>query len=263
MNKSMYRTATCHRITNNVSLPSSSSLFLPCFLFFLVRSPPIATNEPLYQLCGDSNYTANSTYKTNLDILLPSLSSNAALAGGFSNVSFRQKPTVAYSFALCRGDVNISLCLSCLDIASHEIVRLCLYKIEAVVWYDPYVPPPLLQPVLVDELLSALTDWPTKRFATGEVNFTTNFPTMYSMVVPSGFVQVDTDEVSLRTGGRVSEKRCNYRFEVYKLYDGIHEKAWLADIGAGASGASTSKSRSGNYDQLLLELGELVMIIPV
>ncbi|KAG1331494.1 putative Cysteine-rich receptor-like protein kinase 10 [Cocos nucifera] len=196
-----------------LSLPSSSSLFLPCLLFFLLHSPPVTAKELRYHLCGDSNYTANSTYKTNLNLLLPSLVSNASFSGGFSSVMIGQFPNQAYGLALCRGDFNASMCQSCLDTASNDIVRLCPYAIEAVVWYDACLlrysnlwslattkdtqlvyryavnnittDRPLFEK-LRNELLNAIADWAayntTMRFATGEVSFTTGFRTIYGLV---------------------------------------------------------------------------------
>ncbi|XP_073117574.1 cysteine-rich receptor-like protein kinase 10 isoform X2 [Elaeis guineensis] len=216
-----------------LSLPSSSSLFLIFSLFFLLHPPSVAVNEPCYrltgngnytdyngtyyqpryQLCGKRNYTANSTYETNLNLLLPSLVSNASLPGGYFTTMIGQSPNQVYGLAICRGDVNASRCHSCLVTASQDIVRLCPYKIEAVVADDPCVIlytnmwelPPIkesdgaamwtcknittdrhLFEKLRNELLSAIADWAayntTMKFATGEVNFTTGSPTIYGLV---------------------------------------------------------------------------------
>ncbi|EHA8591241.1 cysteine-rich receptor-like protein kinase 10 [Cocos nucifera] len=210
-----------------LSRSSSSPLFLLCLLFFILHSPPGATADSLYQICGNygayttnrshetqGNYTANSTYETNLNLLLPDLVSNASLFGGYSSVMIGQFPNQTYGLALCRGDVNASLCHSCLETASQDILQLCPYKIEAIVWYDDCLlhysnlwslgttgdseeilmyninnittDRPLFEK-LVDELLSAITDRAannaTMRFATGEVNSTeTEFPTIYGLV---------------------------------------------------------------------------------
>ncbi|KAG1331493.1 cysteine-rich receptor-like protein kinase 10 [Cocos nucifera] len=246
-----------------LSLPSSSSLFLLCLLVFL-HSPPVAAREFRYQLCGESNYVANSTYETNLKILLPSLVSNASLSEGFFSTMIGQFPNQVYGLAICRGDVNASLCLSCLVAASHDIVRLCPYKIEAVVCYSPCLlrysnlwslatteetqrivmwnvgeimtGRPLFEK-LRNELLSAMADWAaynsTMRFATGEVNFTTDIPTIYGLVqcVPDlwaskcwqclqdSFKWIQTN-FPWAQGGRVLQVRCYFRYELYLFYDG-------------------------------------------
>ncbi|PWA63844.1 cysteine-rich RLK (RECEPTOR-like protein kinase) 26 [Artemisia annua] len=75
-------------------------------------------------VCGDSNnlhnYTANSTFKTNLDTTLFNLpTTNNGF--GFYNLSTGQGIDRVYSVALCRGDINQDVCLSCL---SDIIVRL-------------------------------------------------------------------------------------------------------------------------------------------
>ncbi|XP_073117556.1 cysteine-rich receptor-like protein kinase 6 isoform X2 [Elaeis guineensis] len=267
-----------------LSLPSSS-FFLLCLLFVLLHSPPIAAGDPLYFVCGNNNYTANSNYEINLDILLPTLTSNASFTGGFSNFGISQKPNEAYGLALCRGDVNTSLCLSCLITASYDIVRLCPNKIEAVIWYDHcllrYSNQPSLSTTeesleyliwntneittdgplfekLVNELLSNIAKWAayntTKKFATGEVNFATDFPKIYALVqcIPdlgAGPCQQCLQEIIGRIpdwfgwarGGRVSRVQCNFRYEVYKFYYGAPTRTLGSPTPANPAGEKGNK----------------------
>ncbi|KAG1331489.1 putative cysteine-rich repeat secretory protein 21 [Cocos nucifera] len=284
-----------------LSLPSSSSLFLLCLLFLLLHLPPIAADDPLYFICSNDNYTANSTYETNLDILLPTLVSNASLSRGFSSSSISQKPNEAYGLALCRGDVNISLCLSCLSTASHDIVRRCPNKIEAVIWYDHCLlrysnqrslatteesqefimwnanavttDGPLFEK-LVNELLTTIADWAayntTRKFAAGEVKFTTDFPMIYGLVqcIPdlgAGRCQQCLQEImelipewlGSKRGGRVLRVQCNFRFEVYKFYYGAPMRK------LGSPTPANPARKKGKQDHSLLESVELGLMITV
>ncbi|GJU95983.1 putative receptor-like protein kinase [Tanacetum coccineum] len=62
--------------------------------------------------CGKSNYTENSMFKTNLDTSLSNLPTTDN-GFGFYNFSTGQGINRAYSVALCRGDINTDVCLSC------------------------------------------------------------------------------------------------------------------------------------------------------
>nr|CAD1819182.1 unnamed protein product [Ananas comosus var. bracteatus] len=94
-------------------------------------------DSPLDQICGDTgNYTANSTYESNLRQLLPYLSSVASVSHGFSDASTGESLGQVFGLALCRGDVNTTDCRTCLHGASSDILQLCPYDKTAVIWYD-------------------------------------------------------------------------------------------------------------------------------
>ncbi|XP_020095132.1 cysteine-rich repeat secretory protein 38-like [Ananas comosus] len=94
-------------------------------------------DSPLDQTCGDTgNYTANSTYESNLSQLLHTLSSVASVSDGFSNASTGESLDQVFGLALCRGDNNATDCRTCLDGASNDTQQLCPYHKEAVIWYD-------------------------------------------------------------------------------------------------------------------------------
>ncbi|XP_038975173.1 putative receptor-like protein kinase At4g00960 [Phoenix dactylifera] len=198
------------------SLPSSSPLFLLCpllFFFLLNHSPPAAADS-LYKFCGRSgNYTPNSTYASNLNLLLTSLDSNTSNSGGFSKSIFGQDPNQIYGEALCRGDTNASVCRSCLDTAIQNAPILCPYAKCVVIWYDycllyysnrhflttidtsneilmynvNNITDPSRFHKLVDVLMDRIADWAaynsTEMFATGEMMNSTNppSPTTYGL----------------------------------------------------------------------------------
>ncbi|GLT54806.1 hypothetical protein SLA2020_279730 [Shorea laevis] len=82
--------------------------------------------------CSGTSFTANSTYQSNLDIVLSSLSSNGTWATGFSNASAGK----VSALFLCRGDVNTDVCQLCVANATKGILQLCPLQIGAVIWYD-------------------------------------------------------------------------------------------------------------------------------
>jgi hypothetical protein len=85
-----------------------------------------------YHSCSGTAFTDNSTYQSNLDLVLSSLSSNATLVTGFSNASASE----VSGLFLCRGDVNTTVCQDCVANAAKEILRRCPFQIGAIIWYD-------------------------------------------------------------------------------------------------------------------------------
>ncbi|KAL7242710.1 hypothetical protein ACSBR1_015154 [Camellia fascicularis] len=83
-------------------------------------------------------YTPNSTYKSNLDILLSVLSSDATLTNGFYNFTVGQDSSndVVHGLFLCRGDVSANDCQNCVLTASKELVQLCSKEKTAIAYYD-------------------------------------------------------------------------------------------------------------------------------
>jgi hypothetical protein len=82
--------------------------------------------------------TPNSTYRSNLNQLLSSLSSNATSESGFYNTTAGQIPdTSIYGLFLCRGDIATYDCQDCVATATKEIVQqYCPSEQAAVTWYD-------------------------------------------------------------------------------------------------------------------------------
>ncbi|KAB5560475.1 hypothetical protein DKX38_005432 [Salix brachista] len=81
--------------------------------------------------CGiDTNYTSNSTYRTNLNLLLSSIVSNATRnnLNGFYNSSVGLYPDDVYGLFLCCGDVNNKACQNCVALAAKEALELCQEK---------------------------------------------------------------------------------------------------------------------------------------
>ncbi|KAK4858459.1 hypothetical protein QYF36_016670 [Acer negundo] len=87
--------------------------------------------------CYDTgNFTADSTYATNRNLLLSSLASNiiTVLESGFYNSTIGQEPDKVYGLALCRGDVSSEDCSSCVNSTSQHIMSTCHSQKEALMW---------------------------------------------------------------------------------------------------------------------------------
>ncbi|KAG9145668.1 hypothetical protein Leryth_018721 [Lithospermum erythrorhizon] len=83
----------------------------------------------------DGNFTENSSFKANLDSLLSTLSPNIQ-ENGFYNASQGQNTDQANAIALCRGDVQLDTCRSCVTNATQKLVQDCPTQVSAIGWYD-------------------------------------------------------------------------------------------------------------------------------
>ncbi|XP_062161843.1 cysteine-rich repeat secretory protein 1-like [Alnus glutinosa] len=92
-------------------------------------------SEPTYNYhyCLDqSNETPNTSFQSNLTVLLGSLSSKASQSYSFYN----DTSNGIYGLFLCRGDVNSSTCQSCVSYASQDITSRCPSNRTATIWFD-------------------------------------------------------------------------------------------------------------------------------
>ncbi|KAF7139536.1 hypothetical protein RHSIM_Rhsim07G0196700 [Rhododendron simsii] len=88
-----------------------------------------------YKVSGSGKYSTNSTYQTNLETLLSSLSSRTD-SYGFYNSSFGENPDKVYAIVLCRGDVELHTCRSCINNATMKLPQLLPNYKGAIGWYD-------------------------------------------------------------------------------------------------------------------------------
>ncbi|KAI3466599.1 hypothetical protein Pfo_023262 [Paulownia fortunei] len=94
-----------------------------------------AQRAQTYFCMNNGNYTSNSTYRENLNTLLSSLSSNVD-SNGFYNASAGQNPDTVNAIVLCRADVQLDRCRSCVHNATLELVRVCPNQKQAGLWYE-------------------------------------------------------------------------------------------------------------------------------
>ncbi|RZB89080.1 Cysteine-rich receptor-like protein kinase 26 isoform B [Glycine soja] len=110
-------------------------------LFLLLTLISYTTAQPsfLYHFCTNDkgNYTANSSYQTNLNTLLSTLSSsNTQIDSGFYNFSEGQNSDKVNAIGMCRGDVKPDACRSCLNDSRVLLTQRCPNQKEAIGWYD-------------------------------------------------------------------------------------------------------------------------------
>ncbi|KAM4116929.1 hypothetical protein ACB094_02G086700 [Castanea mollissima] len=109
---------------------SSSSIiialaFLICLSFSLAQP----------QLCSNTDtFSANITYRKNLNLLLSSLPSHVADNGGFYNATIGQDLNKVYAQGLCRGDLDMAKCCNCMNTTSQEITKQCTNPKEDFKW---------------------------------------------------------------------------------------------------------------------------------
>lgn len=109
--------------------------FYPTFLQLLAIA--MAQAPPLFYVCGESgNFTTKSTYQSNLDRTLASLSSDTKITSGFYNDSSGQNANKVNAIALCRGDKKPETCRSCMNNSSKTLRNLCPNQKEAIAWRD-------------------------------------------------------------------------------------------------------------------------------
>ncbi|KAK7838497.1 cysteine-rich receptor-like protein kinase 25 [Quercus suber] len=101
-----------------------------------------AAPEYRYHFCSnETTFTPNSTYHSNFNRLLSSLTSNSTRESGFYNTTVGQTPeTTVYGLFFCRGDLTPDDCRVCVSTATKEIVeQYCPIQKVAVIWYSECV----------------------------------------------------------------------------------------------------------------------------
>ncbi|KAL8032786.1 hypothetical protein ABFX02_13G119200 [Erythranthe guttata] len=105
-------------------------------VFFITKIAFVgAQDQPPYVCLNNGNYTVNSTYSTNLNTLLSSLSSNIA-DNGFYNASVGRNTDTANALVLCRTDRTLDQCRTCVQNAAVGVLEVCPNRRQAVIWYE-------------------------------------------------------------------------------------------------------------------------------
>ncbi|KAD7117344.1 hypothetical protein E3N88_04612 [Mikania micrantha] len=85
--------------------------------------------------CSDSNYTANSSYQTNLKTL-SKLPTTDPQGHGFYSLSVGEGNDTVNSVALCRGDINPDVCYRCLNDSVVRLQQICPTQKGARGYYE-------------------------------------------------------------------------------------------------------------------------------
>ncbi|GLU23235.1 hypothetical protein SLE2022_392580 [Rubroshorea leprosula] len=114
------------------------------FSAFLFLNHLFTTAQPqkttLFYSCPieQGNFTANSNYDKNLDLLLSNLAKSPN-DYGFYNLSEGQEPDQVYGIALCRGDIDSYACVGCITVSATDLRSNCSNRKEAIIWDDKCV----------------------------------------------------------------------------------------------------------------------------
>ncbi|KAA8519985.1 hypothetical protein F0562_014241 [Nyssa sinensis] len=113
-----------------ISLPSY--ILIINFVALTFAQPDVA----LYKNCTTSGtFNNDSTYGSNLKSLQFSLSSNID-ESGFYHSSRGQDADTVNAVVLCRGDVELEICRSCVNEAIRNLTQDCANQREAIIFYD-------------------------------------------------------------------------------------------------------------------------------
>ncbi|KAM7500913.1 hypothetical protein LguiA_025327 [Lonicera macranthoides] len=133
-------------LSSNTNLSNKAFVFINiittlCFIILITDTEAVYR----FHVCPNTTtYTPNSTYQTNLNLLLSNLSSNATLSSNSTNngtvfstsTAGQNPPNIAYGLFLCRGDVTSTVCRNCVATVTAEITNRCPNQKSAVIWYD-------------------------------------------------------------------------------------------------------------------------------
>ncbi|KAK7280211.1 hypothetical protein RJT34_25273 [Clitoria ternatea] len=121
-----------------MAMAPSRVISLLCLLVTLLISHTTAQPSFLYHFCMNDkgNYTENSSYQTNLNTLLSTLSTNTQIDFGFYNFSEGQNSDKVNAIGMCRGDIKPDACRSCLNDSRLLLTQRCPNQKEAIGWYD-------------------------------------------------------------------------------------------------------------------------------
>ncbi|XVF27711.1 hypothetical protein REPUB_Repub14bG0132000 [Reevesia pubescens] len=87
------------------------------------------------QNCYDTgNFTTNSTYGKNRDLILASLPASVSANGGFFNATIGQGSNKVYALGMCSGDSTSDDCYGNLNFTVNNLIAYCPNQKEAVSW---------------------------------------------------------------------------------------------------------------------------------
>ncbi|XVE87851.1 hypothetical protein DITRI_Ditri19aG0021400 [Diplodiscus trichospermus] len=102
------------------------------FVFCIVA---LGIRFAIAQTCFETgNFTTNSSYGRNRDLILASLPTNVSGNGGFFNVAIGQEPNKVYAQALCRGDLSAEDCFTYVNFTAQKMRASCPNQKEAFSW---------------------------------------------------------------------------------------------------------------------------------
>ena len=123
-------------------LLSHKPIYILFFIFLILhsrnptRAVDVILDEPLVYCMNGSTYAIGSQFETNLNLLLPSLTTNGPLnITTFYNTSYGKEPDRVYGFAQCMSGAPIDDCRLCLNNSRVQILQNCPNSRRAAVRY--------------------------------------------------------------------------------------------------------------------------------
>ncbi|XP_039060284.1 putative receptor-like protein kinase At4g00960 [Hibiscus syriacus] len=178
--------------------------------------------------CYDTgNFTTNSTYGRNRDLLLDSLPRNASANGGFITATIGQGSDKVYALAMCKGDYTPDECFSVVNDTIHELMDTCPNQKEAYSWTGDFSVVHYADHSFFGtlELEPAVAVYNTGNITSNLTEFDTVWESLIDSVVRkasngSSSLKYATGEADLRAFQRIyslvqctpdlSEQRCDY-----------------------------------------------------
>ncbi|KAJ6377321.1 hypothetical protein OIU76_026317 [Salix suchowensis] len=122
-------------------MDSSKLVLLLSLLYILLLQPSLNAAQPDFTRydCNwnyVSNYTTDSNFHRNLNSVLSSIASATQIDYGFYNLSAGEVPDRVNTFALCRGDVAVDVCRSCVNNSTRKILEVCPNTMDVFGFYN-------------------------------------------------------------------------------------------------------------------------------
>ncbi|KAJ6725296.1 CYSTEINE-RICH REPEAT SECRETORY PROTEIN [Salix viminalis] len=108
-----------------------SKTTVPLLLHLIILSITLTDAQDCY---NTGNFTANSTYAKNRDLVLRSLASNVTANGGFYNTTIGSGNDTVYGLVHCMASSSAENCSSCVNYAIQGLMTACPYQKEALSW---------------------------------------------------------------------------------------------------------------------------------
>ncbi|KNA06552.1 hypothetical protein SOVF_179980 [Spinacia oleracea] len=109
-------------------------------LYIILIPKSISLPTYLYNSCPNNTFAPTTKYKTNLNTLLHSLSTNVSTnpTGFYATSAGNGTRDAIYGLYLCRGDQNTTSCTDCVKTATTTDLpqTYCTNSIVATIWYD-------------------------------------------------------------------------------------------------------------------------------
>ncbi|KAG2245151.1 hypothetical protein Bca4012_015033 [Brassica carinata] len=159
--------------------------FLFLFTFLTSLRPSVQQHRPTYvgYVCQPKKTNLkNSTYSSNLETLLSSLSSsyNHSFSYGFQRLTEGQIPNMVFGLFLCRGDVSFETCRDCISFAVKDTLNHCPNERDALIYYNECMLLYTDRNIVLDPLTKT-----GELMVVNQQNVTANQPVRFSKVVLS------------------------------------------------------------------------------